>query len=81
MCGRSLPRSAPDPRHHDVQPLVQLEVGKRLFAGQAMGFYDALEEEINFGGLEPGPLDPSIFPHQLPWRAVIALRLLTRFRS
>ena len=70
-----------DPRHHDVQPLVQIEVGQRLFAGQSMGFYDAVEDEMELGDLEPSPLDPAVYPHQFSWRACIALRLLARFRS
>ena len=70
-----------DPRHRDVQSLVRIEVGRRLFAGQPMGFYDAVEDELDFGSFEAGPLDPPIFPGEFSWRGNIALRLLARFRS
>ena len=74
-------RVSADPRHRDVQPLVQIEVGKRLFAGQSMGFYNAVEDELDFGGSDPSLPDFPSLPHHLSWQAVIALRLLTCFRS
>ena len=70
-----------DPRHRDVQSLVAIEVDKRLFAGQPMSFYDATEEEMDFGSAGSMVTDLPTSPHHLSWRAVIALRLFTRFRS
>ncbi len=70
-----------DPRHRNIELLVQIKVDQRLFTGQPMGFHDAVEERLDFGGQEPGLLDAPASPHGFSWRAVLALRLLTRFRS
>ena len=70
---------SPDPRHRNVQTLVQIEVERRRFVGQPMGFYEAAEEEMELGGAEE--FDDFTPPHQISWRGRLALQLLARFRS
>lgn len=70
-----------DPRHQQTQSLAEIEVSRRLFANQPMGFHETLEDEMELGDLDDAEHELSMRPDHLSWRACVALQLLTRFRS
>ena len=70
-----------DPRHEQTQVLVEIDVSRRLFTGQSMGFHDVTEDEMELGEVEEAEHEPAIRPDHLSWRACLALQVLTRYRS
>ncbi len=70
-----------DPRHRDLEVLVETRVSQRLFSAEPMGFYEADLEKLKTAKNAAGRFGPSAFAQDFSWRGCIALQLLAPFRS
>ena len=70
-----------DPRHRISEVLVQIQLAKRVFAGQAMGFCNAKSGELELGSPDLATSELPFDSHDISWRGCLALRCLRRFWS